>query len=387
MITLYGIPLNFNHPILAKVKRKYGQMEEDEEKFVLLLGGKDVRSGVFCKCVITNAKQETTIQKYGKISIVYDTKDANILNVGDIVLIQTIGRITIVYQNNSNDNSLLVTQRCNCKCVMCPQLPTEDDENMTPFNLDLIELIDKDAKSLAFTGGEPTLLKEDFLTLVAECKQKLPRTSLIVLTNGIAFEDSNYVKDLISISHPDITIAVSLYSDLDTQHDRIIGNHGFYRTVNGIYNLASFKQKIEIRTVIHKLTYERIPNLAEFISHNFPFIIHTALMGLEITGLACKNVDKLWIDPYEYRNFLMKAVQILHRSDLNVSIYNHQLCILPTCLWKFARSSISEWKRLYLKICTDCSVKHLCGGLFASSEFIHSKYLYPLTKSADYMKM
>ena len=40
------------------------------------------------------------------------------------------------------------------------------------------------------------------------------------------------------------------------------------------------------------------------------------------------DMDKLWIDPHDYQDQLESAVEILSTRMMNVSIYNHQLCVL-----------------------------------------------------------
>ena len=51
-------------------------------------------------------------------------------------------------------------------------------------------------------------------------------------------------------------------------------------------------------------------------------------MGLEITGFTRANLDDLWIDPYEYKDILSEAVDVLNRYKIPASVYNHQLCTL-----------------------------------------------------------
>ena len=103
-------------------------------------------------------------------------------------------------------------------------------------------------------------------------------------------------------------------------------------------------QKVEIRVVIHKITYERLPHLADFIVRNLHFVDHVALMGLEMMGFTKANLDKLWIDPVDYQDELEEAVMILARANMNVSIYNHQMCLLRENLYPFMQKSISDWK-------------------------------------------
>jgi len=303
------------------------------------------------------------------------------LHDGDIVSIDGRGRIDILYERLSAHNSLLVTERCNCSCVMCPQHINNHETDKTPLNLRIISLIDKNVRSLGITGGEPTLLGDGLIDIVRTCRDNLPKTTLILLTNGIRLDDFDYVKKLMLIQHPDLIIDIPVYSDTDTEHNKIIRANGFYRTIAGLYNLARFNQRIGLRIVIHKLTYQRLPQLAEFIYHNFPFIFHVAFMQMETINLARENIEHLWIDPHDYNEQLQKATLYLWRRGMNVSIYNSQLCVLPRDLWPFARKSISDWKNIYLDRCAGCNVRQICGGLFESSKDLYSNYLRPLKET------
>ena len=102
---------------------------------------------------------------------------------------------------------------------------------------------------------------------------------------------------------------------------------------------------------------------------------HVALMGLEMMGFVRMNLDALWIDPVDYQAPLRHAVVHLHQHGLNVSIYNHQLCVLDRELWPVARKSISDWKNEYLDECDGCVVQDRCGGFFASSSVRHSDHI------------
>ena len=50
-------------------------------------------------------------------------------------------------------------------------------------------------------------------------------------------------------------------------------------------------------------------------------------MGLEITGFTKPNLQKLWVDPYDYQDELTAAVEYLSIRGMSVSIYNHVLCV------------------------------------------------------------
>ena len=135
---------------------------------------------------------------------------------------------------------------------------------------------------------------------------------------------------------------------------------------------------LEIRVVLHAQTYKRLPQLAEFIYRNFPFVNHVALMGLEMFGYTNLNIDRLWIDPVDYQPELMKATLSLAERGLNVSIYNHQLCTIPEALWPFARQSISDWKNIFVPACDGCGVRDRCSGFFHSAAKRHSAHIQPI---------
>ena len=385
MICLKGKAINIKTEYLMKVEKINTFQTNKDSSLVYFLTNRDsIIKFSFESLYITNYKDPKIISNFENKHIIYSVNGLYILKVGDVVLVNIKGEITILYQKNSNDNILFITQDCNCNCTMCPQPPNEEAKGFINLNIGLIKLLDRKTRFLVLTGGEPTLYNEELIRIVRECKKNLPNTPLILLTNGVNFEDFNFTKELVSVSHPDITIAVSLQSDIDKIHNMMMGKEVFYRVLKGIYNLARFKQKIEIRIVITKLNYQRLNNFAQFIYYNFPFVYHIALMGLEPIGNALKNIDKLWVDPDEYKDILKETVQILHQRDMFVSIYNHQLCTLPTPLWQFTEKSISKWKNVYLDLCEKCDYKNDCGGFFSSSRKMHSSFIHPLLKNNNY---
>jgi His-Xaa-Ser system radical SAM maturase HxsC len=170
---------------------------------------------------------------------------------------------------------------------------------------------------------------------------------------------------------------VPIFSDIAEEHNRIVGAKTFYKTVQGLYNLALLHVQIGLRIVVHRQTYKRLPQLADYIYHNFPFVNQVAFLQMETTGMADKNLEELWIDPYDYNEELKQAVLLLENRGICVKIYNAQLCVLPKEIQEFAYNSISDWKDTFLSECTECKLKDKCGGLFASNQVHHSKYIQP----------
>jgi His-Xaa-Ser repeat-associated downstream radical SAM protein len=303
------------------------------------------------------------------------------LDEGDIIRLNPrYGHLWVMYRKASKANSMLLTEQCNSWCVMCSQPPVAtDDRWLVDAWKSAIPLMATDTVELGITGGEPTLLGDAFLDLLATCKQHLPQTGLHVLSNGRLFNYLSLAQQVARVDHPDLVIGISLYSDIAWQHDFIVQSPGaFDQTIRGLLNLARCGVRIELRVVIHSLSVPRLVGLAAFIARNLPFVEHVALMGLEPIGFARANLASLWVDPVDYHVELESAVSELAANSMNVSIYNHQLCVLPPTLWAFARQSISDWKNVYLPICEGCAVRERCGGFFHSAARSHSRAISPI---------
>jgi His-Xaa-Ser system radical SAM maturase HxsC len=320
--------------------------------------------------------------KYVQLVVKLSSDQFSLLSERDVVLMEPSGKITVLYEVNSDHNCLGMTNRCNCKCVMCPQPPHGDAEPATGLNLKLIELMDREqTRHLGITGGEPTLLEDDLLQIITRCLALLPKAHLTLLTNGRKLADMDFAKKLVGAGYPRLTVEVPLYADNDSDHDSIMGPQGsFYQTLTGLHNLALLDQPVGLRTVLHRMTVERLSQYGEFIYRNLPFVCHVAFMGMETTGMAKENIDQLWIDPFDYRFQLAATVKQLARRAVPVSIYNHQLCVLTRDMWPFAKRSISPWKESYLPGCTQCAVRVACGGLFATGER-YSAFIQPVVQS------
>jgi len=304
--------------------------------------------------------------------------DQDYLGDSDVVRFDPVQlKLKTIYRKSSKHNSILVTERCNNYCIMCSQPPRDiDDSYIAQDILKAIPLMSRDTNELGITGGEPTVIGDDLFKIIRACKNYLPESSLHMLSNGRNFSKMEFVEKVAEINHPDFMIGIPLYSDISSIHDYVVQADGAYdETIRGILNLKSKKQLVELRVVIHKQTYKRLPQLAEFITRNLLFVDHVALMGLEMIGFTRANLDDLWIDPIEYKEELRKAVEILARFKMNVSVYNHQLCLVDKAILPFYRKSISDWKNEYMTECEPCTKKDECGGFFSSASYRYSEHI------------
>src|SRR5260370_19610877 len=138
-------------------------------------------------------------------------------------------------------------------------------------------------------------------------------------------------------------VGIPIYSAVPTVHDYVVQARGaFDETIRGILNLKRFKQRVEIRIVIHSKTVSELRAISEFIIRNLIFVDHVAFMGLELMGFAKPNVSELWIDPPLYQGELRAAVERLAAPRVPLSIYNLPLDVIPPLLFHLPRQYISD---------------------------------------------
>ena len=225
---------------------------------------------------------------------------------GDIVKIYPDGRVHILWEINSYHNVLFLTEACNCKCLMCPQPPQKHDPQLIKDALKVLDLLKgRKIEDICISGGEPTLVKEEFKSILLRCLSEHPEAQTEILTNGKSFSDSKFADEVSAISGDRAVFCVSLHSDIDEIHDQIVGRKGSYKkTLEGIYNLAANNCSIEIRIVVNKYNYNDLERMSEHLYNYLPFCVHYVFMGMEVHGYARNNFEEINAYPHEYKEQL-----------------------------------------------------------------------------------
>jgi His-Xaa-Ser system radical SAM maturase HxsC len=254
---------------------------------------------------------------------------------------------------------------------MCCQPPLDNDDIDELFerNVGIIKRAPKSIPVVGISGGEPTLLGNRLIELIRIIRQELPDADIHMLTNGRNFKDIGYAGAVADAAEGKLFVGIPLHSDYYKDHDIIAGaKEAYNETIAGLFNIAAYGAAIELRIVVNALNFMRLPQMAEFIHKNLPFVSWTAFMGMEHIGHAVNNERNIWIEPIDYASYLADAVTILSQWRMDVAVYNIPLCLLPQRIHKFAKRSISDWKTKYLPVCDSCSLKSECCGLFATSQ-------------------
>ena len=339
-----------------------------------------IKSDLIVVC-IDDYREITRQESNGDLILKLIKRQNKELGTGDIVLLKNNGAIDVLFSEDSNHNILFVTNRCNNRCIMCPQPPSEMDDidYWQKINLKILDFIPTSTKTIGITGGEPTLMGDKLFVLLEKIITNLPQIDIDILSNGRAFAWVNYVSKFSSLDMSKVLFGIPLHSDYKAYHDFIAQSKGAYdQTLMGLYNLARYNLRIELRVVLTKQSVIRLKQLSRFIYNYLPFCEHVAFMGMEYIGYAPKNDSLVWISPNEYMEDLSDALDYLILNGVNVSIYNLPLCLLPQRFWVLSRKSISDWKRVFPEQCADCQVVDQCGGLFFASLRKMADFIQPI---------
>lgn len=293
-------------------------------------------------------------------------KDISSLKEDDVIQIYSEKkRIRFLYEPGVNGNALFVTDCCNSHCIMCPQPPKDVNSIAIQDLFDTVCCLPETLEDLGITGGEPTLLGSELINLVKEIGKHCPSCHIHILSNARKFCNYEYARQLADAAEGRVTIGIPLYASDPEVHDFIVQQKGaFDEAINGILNLAKCNIGVEIRMVLHKQTVSQLLEFSHYIYRNLPFVYHVAFMGMEHMGFVKKNKELLWISPVEYQGSLLAAIRYLFLRGVNCSIYNLPYCLLDRRLWKFAKDSISDFKKSFPEECLNCIKKDSCSGVF-----------------------
>ncbi len=290
----------------------------------------------------------------------------------DVLSIDERGLLYPLYRANSDDNAVVLTMQCNSNCIMCPCSENSRKNGFissADYIKELLRYIPENANYITLTGGEPTLLKDDFFEIMEHIKNTRKHTHFQLLTNGRAFGDYSFSREFVKHLPESIELGIPLYGYNEETHDLITQTKGSFRqTVIGIHNLLHYDVTIEIRIVLTKLNIDYIEKVAAYIIKYLPGVRCVNLMGLELMGNAAKNKNDVWLPYDEMFEKAEKAIMLLITHGIDTQLYNFPLCAVKKEYWDICSRSISDYKIQYDEACSECVVKEICGGVFDSTK-------------------
>ena len=337
----------------------------------------------------------------GKNVLLCSDDEAVILNIADMKRIPAGGRETAeffddldvaeyiegkgvyrVYENGSADNTLILSEKCNSSCVMCPY-SDHFRRNAAGVSadriLEIIRYISSYPGHLTITGGEPTLIGDGLFDIMSLLRERFPETSYLFLTNGRIFSCDDYFRRFAETLPDDICFAIPIYGYDPETHDAITRAEGsFTEAVRGMQKLMNAGIRVEIRIVVSKLNCENLSAIAEFICRYLGRAAVVNFVGLEMCGNAARNRELVWIDYPEAFSHMKNAIDILCRDNINTGIYNFPVCSVEKEYRNLCRQSISGYKIVYYEQCGSCAVREICGGIFRSTFLLEKPEVRPV---------
>ncbi len=305
------------------------------------------------------------------------------LHTGDIVCISERGICYVLYNQVQGETVLYMGGNCNSNCLMCPAGDSERRRDYSGQWQDTLKLIDMLPDRICYyviTGGEPTLNKEAFLTVVNSVKSKFVDTGGIVLTNGRSFSSRVLADEFVQRAPEGILVAIPIHGSTEKIHDSVTQAPGSFRqSLRGIRNLLDRNISVEIRIVVTKLNCEDTLSIAKLITDYFPDVFRVNFISLEVRGSCLKNQDTVYITPRESFDKSRPAIDHLLSKGMNVELYNYPLCNVDREYWLLCKKSIAYEKAVYSNDCEKCDMKDECGGLFISTLKSVQPKTYPIT--------
>lgn len=286
------------------------------------------------------------------------------------------------------DNSavLMITERCNSNCIMCPMSidARKNGHDLSDQELDdILDQIEDDVSHIDITGGEPFLKWEQVLHAMDVINIRWPDVPILVLTNGRALS-LPFLQDAIrSRITNNYQFAIPLHGPNAEVHDRITQSTGsFQQTIDALHFLAQTEARIEIRIVGHHENVQWINQTCKMIIDQGIQVDVVNLVAMEMNGRAAYNRDRLWIDYDQLYLQSEKGLINLIEHSIDVGLYDFPLCALPKHAWPLAKHSISLEKIRFADVCDTCTEKKACGGLFKSTYLLGLCPVYPYTKES-----
>lgn len=228
---------------------------------------------------------------------------------------------------------LLVGHTCNNRCIHCFMEDTRFDLKLKKLPLDktfsqlkksIKKYSEKGYKNITFTGGEVTI-RSDFFDLARFVKER--KMKIAIQSNGRAFADKTFSEKIMDIE-PSLSVTIPLHSTEETVHDRITRVDGsFKQTITGIRNIVELECKnITIKTVIHKLNYTDVENIAKFAKElgAIQYTISTPQMN----GNHHINWKNMAVDHTKSAHYIKKAIDSSRNTGLKVSYDAIPFCFM-----------------------------------------------------------
>ncbi len=300
----------------------------------------------------------------------------------------------------ANIGYIQVVRHCNHFCGFCSNPTTPYTHTFESMKVLVDDFVKRQYFGIILTGGEPSLHPE----LPRICRYATDQGLHVrMITNGWRLSDEAFAREMaqagLKLTH------VSVYSVRPDVEQRLRGTAGtLEKAFAAVDNANKYGIEVNINCVINKLNADHLDENIRHWMKNHPFIRHFVWNNLDPSmGRAEVNQDQFTPRLADFELSLHRALRLLHRSGRTFRVEKVPLCYMSEFPWAStetrkivkgeerivhfldAKQTVrqTDWEHIYSPVCSSCSVRTICGGLFDRGNAYDPGELYPLFISRD----
>ncbi len=234
---------------------------------------------------------------------------------------------------------ILLTGRCNQKCLFCSRLLDMPDRSVGEVRREIDEIAEQSTPAITFSGGEPSLHKGLF-ELSSYAAESGNFETISLQTNAMAFRKKGMAGRMKDNGFTDVLVA--LHAHTAALSDFLTQTRGAWaQTIEGIHAIDAAGVPVSLNIVVNAFNFRRLPDYIEFVSERLPFVKAVTISVANPDGRARANP---WIVPRysEIAPLLVEAHTVCR--DRGITSFNPD-CGVPACFMGGVEFACSEFIR------------------------------------------
>jgi MoaA/NifB/PqqE/SkfB family radical SAM enzyme len=300
----------------------------------------------------------------------------------------------------ANLGYIQIIRRCNHHCRFCSNPRTGDIKPIEEVRELLRDLAARHYAGVILTGGEPTLHPE-LRRICAYAREQGLQARLI--TNGSCGTDPQFMRELarsgLEIVH------VSVYSSDPEVEARLRGVRGTLDSVAATLDSAHAAGiATNVNCVINKLNADHLDRTVQDLYRRHPYVRHYVWNNLDPSmGQARASRDLFVARLCDFELSLARALRFLTNRGISFRVEKVPLCFMTDFAWASTETRKivkgeerlvhfldekgtvrqTSWNHAYSEVCTACSLRSICAGLFDRGNGYDPAELHPVFVDKD----
>ncbi len=239
---------------------------------------------------------------------------------------------------------------CNNNCRFCVQAHKRHlgDRTTEELKKEMDKGRETGCEGIVFTGGEPSIRK-DIIELMKYARDAGYKV-IQLQSNGRMFSYKEFVRKLIRAGANEFSPA--LHGHTPEIHDYLTRSHGaFNQVVQGIRNLRELDQYILTNSVVNKVNYKYLPELAKLLVSLK--VDQFQLAFIHAVGNAWENFDSMVPRKSLVRPYMHRALDVGIEAGVGVMVEAYPFCFMQGyekyCAERFMPSTEIRYPDLYVE--------------------------------------